>query len=216
MEAYCFKCRTKREIRGPENVRLKNGRPATQGTCPVCGTKVFRIGKGKRHRFCGQHMDAHFERGDRYLRPDMGQGGNDNQVQLLALEHAPVVRVDGRPCLPPFGECVRERDCPALVTVAQRRYRDLCAVDEVGQVGIAGPVAATDDAQAQGLLRSVLCVLGCRHSVIYTPSRGARRVHRSRRASFIYLQGAGPAANSRPGRLECRPPSVKAKDLLHG
>ncbi len=45
MEAYCFKCRTKREIANPEAVTLKNGRPATQGTCPTCGTKVFRIGK---------------------------------------------------------------------------------------------------------------------------------------------------------------------------
>lgn len=45
MEAYCFKCRTKREIKNPSNVTLKNGRPAIQGTCPVCGTKVFRIGK---------------------------------------------------------------------------------------------------------------------------------------------------------------------------
>jgi hypothetical protein len=45
MEAYCFKCRAKREISNPEAVTLKNGRPATQGTCPVCGTKVFRIGK---------------------------------------------------------------------------------------------------------------------------------------------------------------------------
>lgn len=45
MEAYCFKCRTKREIQNPNNVTLKNGRPAIQGTCPVCGTKVFRIGK---------------------------------------------------------------------------------------------------------------------------------------------------------------------------
>ena len=44
-EAYCFKCRTKREVRGATQVTLKNGRPATQGTCPVCGTKVFRIGK---------------------------------------------------------------------------------------------------------------------------------------------------------------------------
>jgi hypothetical protein len=25
---------------------MKNGRPATTGVCPVCGTKVFRIGKG--------------------------------------------------------------------------------------------------------------------------------------------------------------------------
>lgn len=46
MDAYCFKCRAKREIRNPQRVTLKNGRPATQGACPVCGTKVFRIGKG--------------------------------------------------------------------------------------------------------------------------------------------------------------------------
>ncbi len=46
MEAYCFKCRTKRNIKNPQKVTLKNGRPATQGVCPVCGTKIFRIGKG--------------------------------------------------------------------------------------------------------------------------------------------------------------------------
>ncbi|MFH1140131.1 MAG: DUF5679 domain-containing protein [Chloroflexota bacterium] len=45
-EGYCFKCRTKRQIKGPQHITLKNGRPATQGVCPVCGTKVFRIGKG--------------------------------------------------------------------------------------------------------------------------------------------------------------------------
>ena len=43
-QAYCFKCRTKREIRNPSKITLKNGRPATRGTCPSCGTKVFRIG----------------------------------------------------------------------------------------------------------------------------------------------------------------------------
>ncbi|MCJ7769371.1 MAG: DUF5679 domain-containing protein [Dehalococcoidales bacterium] len=45
MQAYCVKCRTKREIKNPQRVTLKNGQPATQGVCPVCGTKVFRIGK---------------------------------------------------------------------------------------------------------------------------------------------------------------------------
>lgn len=45
MEAYCFKCRDKQEIRNPQQVTLKNGRPATSGICPVCSTKVFRIGK---------------------------------------------------------------------------------------------------------------------------------------------------------------------------
>ena len=46
MEAYCFKCRTKREIKNPQSVTLKNNRPATQGVCSLCGTKVYRIGKG--------------------------------------------------------------------------------------------------------------------------------------------------------------------------
>jgi DNA-directed RNA polymerase subunit RPC12/RpoP len=44
--AYCVKCRAKVEIRNPRNVTLKNKRPAVQGVCPRCGTKVFRIGKG--------------------------------------------------------------------------------------------------------------------------------------------------------------------------
>lgn len=46
MQAYCMKCRKKVEVSNPRAVTLKNGRPATQGSCPTCGTKVFRIGKG--------------------------------------------------------------------------------------------------------------------------------------------------------------------------
>ena len=29
----------------PEDITMKNGRPATKGTCPDCGTKMFKIGK---------------------------------------------------------------------------------------------------------------------------------------------------------------------------
>ena len=43
-EAYCVKCKAKREIKDAQKVTLKNGKPATKGTCPKCGTKVFRIG----------------------------------------------------------------------------------------------------------------------------------------------------------------------------
>lgn len=46
MEAYCFKCRIKKDIKNPQKVTLKNGRPATKGMCPTCGTKLFRIGQG--------------------------------------------------------------------------------------------------------------------------------------------------------------------------
>ena len=35
----------KKEIKDPRAITMKNGKPATQGTCPVCGTKMFRIGK---------------------------------------------------------------------------------------------------------------------------------------------------------------------------
>lgn len=45
MQGYCVKCRTRREMRNTRPVTMKNGRPATQGMCPVCGTKMFRIGK---------------------------------------------------------------------------------------------------------------------------------------------------------------------------
>ncbi len=44
MEAYCVKCRSKKEIKNAKKVTMKNGKPATQGICPTCGTKVFRIG----------------------------------------------------------------------------------------------------------------------------------------------------------------------------
>jgi len=45
MQAYCMKCRTKREMKDDKAITMKNGRPATQGVCPTCGTKMFRIGK---------------------------------------------------------------------------------------------------------------------------------------------------------------------------
>jgi hypothetical protein len=45
MLAYCMKCRKKREMKNAKAVKMKNGKPATKGVCPTCGTKMFRIGK---------------------------------------------------------------------------------------------------------------------------------------------------------------------------
>ena len=44
-QAYCVKCKANIEIKNPQNVTLKNGKPAIKGICPNCGTSVFRIGK---------------------------------------------------------------------------------------------------------------------------------------------------------------------------
>ena len=40
---YCMKCKAQRDIKNPKQITMKNGRPATEGACPVCGTKVMRI-----------------------------------------------------------------------------------------------------------------------------------------------------------------------------
>lgn len=45
MQGYCMKCRAKKEIKDAKAITMKNGRSATQGTCPDCGTKIFKIGK---------------------------------------------------------------------------------------------------------------------------------------------------------------------------
>jgi len=47
MQAYCVKCRAKREMKDTKAITMKNGKPATQGVCPTCGTKMFRIGSTK-------------------------------------------------------------------------------------------------------------------------------------------------------------------------
>ena len=44
MEAYCMKCKAKKEMKNPTVVTMKNGKPATEGTCSECGTKMFKIG----------------------------------------------------------------------------------------------------------------------------------------------------------------------------
>ena len=43
-QGYCVKCKASREIKDAKQITMKNGRPATEGTCPVCGTKILKIG----------------------------------------------------------------------------------------------------------------------------------------------------------------------------
>lgn len=47
MEAYCVKCREKREIKDAKEIIMEGKgdtkRRAMTGVCPVCGTKMFRF-----------------------------------------------------------------------------------------------------------------------------------------------------------------------------
>lgn len=49
LQAYCVKCKEKRTIEDPEPTFTSNGRPATRGTCPVCDTNLFRMGRTEAH-----------------------------------------------------------------------------------------------------------------------------------------------------------------------
>ncbi len=48
VEGRCMKCKKAVEIKDGEEVEIKKGIYAMKGSCPKCGTKVFRIiGKKK-------------------------------------------------------------------------------------------------------------------------------------------------------------------------
>lgn len=50
-DGYCMKCQDGKDMvpnAGEETltiVTMKNGRPATEGRCPDCGTRMFRLGR---------------------------------------------------------------------------------------------------------------------------------------------------------------------------
>lgn len=49
IEAYCVKCREKRPMAQAEAVFTATAVPGTRGVCPVCGTKMFKMGRTPAH-----------------------------------------------------------------------------------------------------------------------------------------------------------------------
>jgi len=48
VEGYCMKDKRMVEMKDPQAVTMKNGKPATRGVCPNCGTTIFQDRKAKR------------------------------------------------------------------------------------------------------------------------------------------------------------------------
>ncbi len=93
MEAYCVRCRTKREMQDPEPVFLSNGRAATRGTCPVCGTTLVRLGRTPAHE--GLTPPPSAEQGTKQKptsgnkKRATGQKGRSTQVGKLVIVESP-------------------------------------------------------------------------------------------------------------------------------
>jgi len=49
LEAYCVKCKTKREMQNPQPLFNAKGTAYSQGTCGICGTKLTRWGATELH-----------------------------------------------------------------------------------------------------------------------------------------------------------------------
>ena len=50
-EAYCVKCKAKKEMVDPNEETMKNGRPILKGKCPDCGTTICKILPSKKQFF---------------------------------------------------------------------------------------------------------------------------------------------------------------------
>ena len=87
MEAYCVKCKTKREIGEPQAVFTSSGTPATRGVCLVCGTTLYRMGRTEAHEGLAPPEDV----GKRNSKRDGNRSG-----KLVIVESPAKARTVGR------------------------------------------------------------------------------------------------------------------------
>jgi DNA topoisomerase-1 len=88
VEAYCVKCREKREIGQPEATFTSSGTPATKGICPVCGSGLYRMGKTAQHEGLEPPPDA--------IRKKKGKKEIKRKGNLVIVESPAKARTVGR------------------------------------------------------------------------------------------------------------------------
>ncbi len=96
MEAYCVKCKQKRNMVDPDPTFTANGAPATRGTCEVCGTRLFRMGRTEAHQ--GLTPPPVDSRSRSRNHNSKGAGGSDRKRsgRLVIVESPAKARTVGR------------------------------------------------------------------------------------------------------------------------
>ncbi len=94
MEAYCVKCKTKREMADPEPVFTATAVPATKGRCPVCGTNLFRMGATPAHE--GMERPAPAERKPRAAKKGRANAPVKRKGKLVIVESPAKAKTVGR------------------------------------------------------------------------------------------------------------------------
>ena len=67
LEAYCVKCKSKREVLEPKAEFNAVGAPVTRGKCGVCGTSLYRMGRTPEHEAIPQPAEKGKKVGDRRI-----------------------------------------------------------------------------------------------------------------------------------------------------
>lgn len=47
MQAYCMKCRAKKEMKNPVSIKMKNGKPATKAPALVAARRCSKSGRAR-------------------------------------------------------------------------------------------------------------------------------------------------------------------------
>lgn len=89
MEAYCVKCKQKREVANPEPTFTSSGTPATRGKCPICGIGLYRMGRTEAHEGLAPPPRAH--------KPKRHKGSDSKRRGKLVIVESPAkARTVGR------------------------------------------------------------------------------------------------------------------------
>jgi DNA topoisomerase-1 len=95
-EAYCVKCKVKRPIKDPMPTFTATGTPGTKGVCPVCGTKLFRMGATPAHEGLEKPAPRPRKVKTRAARNGKGPGPQQRSGKLVIVESPSKAKTIGK------------------------------------------------------------------------------------------------------------------------
>jgi DNA topoisomerase-1 len=96
VEAYCVKCKQKRNMIDPEPTFTANGAPATRGVCEVCGTRLFRMGRTPAHQGLQPPVVESRPRESNHNNRTPGGSARKRSGRLVIVESPAKARTVGR------------------------------------------------------------------------------------------------------------------------
>lgn len=84
IEAFCMTCKEKTPMENPEPIWTQRGAPGTRGTCSVCGTTMFVMGRTQAHALMRRPEPVQIAEPAR----TKGRGGRKLEVAVTFINHS--------------------------------------------------------------------------------------------------------------------------------